>query len=175
MKSQEHDDELPEDDYASADSEGSEQEDEEEEEDEEQEDEVEQAQEEPKIEYVPIEFETEDLPVSREDLESSDTELWLVRVPRHETLRNTLVGSEIKISEDKGSGATKDAFTSKMAGTLRGSYTFRDHGMLPDPSLRAAFVVNGDNGQAELGVGKLCIIYGMIYRVAKPLISNIYC
>jgi len=106
-----------------------------------------------KVEYIPAELSSSEVPITSEMLCSEDVELWLVRVPRHHTLRGNLVGSDVEIVEGAAGDVQKDSITDRKVGTLRGSYVFRDHGNVRDAELRAAFVIQDSKNQARLEIG----------------------
>lgn len=115
------------------------------------------------IAYDDVTLELPDHPVSEADVADDDVELWLVRVPKHDSLVDALVGKTISTSVARGKRATGDT----LAGRVRGSYNFRDHGATPTRGMRAVFVVpktdggkggsdgdGGDDGQqAQLSIG----------------------
>lgn len=104
-------------------------------------------------------FEVEDAPLEplnneafMNTLKDEDTELWLLRVPRHSSLRNDLVGSDIFVDSDE---SLCDSSTSgREAGSFKGNYVFRDHGPAGNNDPRPVFVVRNETGKACLQVGK---------------------
>lgn len=91
-------------------------------------------------------------PFAKSALEDENTELWLVRMPRHAALRKGVEGSEIQLADavEEQSSATRDRF----AGTCKGYYVYRDHGVA-DEEMRATFVTRDKSGKAKLQVGAL--------------------
>lgn len=104
------------------------------------------------IVYEDVQLEPLAHPFAKSALDDEDTELWLVRMPRHAALRKAVEGSEIQLADavEEQSSATTD----RIAGTCKGYYVYRDHG-LADEGMRATFVTRDKSGKAKLQVGSL--------------------
>lgn len=99
------------------------------------------------VEYEQVELDPDTVNITIEELEDEDVELWLVRIPRHRTLTDDLVGAKFRMALDSEKGLDR------LAGGLKGSYHFRDQGSAPDKNLRATFVVPTADGDGKLHVG----------------------
>lgn len=105
------------------------------------------------IEYIPVELDAVESHMSSQDLESEDVELWLVQVPRHDTLLSSLKGSRIKIPKSENKSSAKGQAFNKKLGVFKGSYMFRDRGLEGQKNLRAVFVDKDEEGKPSLNVG----------------------
>lgn len=96
--------------------------------------------------------------ISKEDLEDDDMELWLVRIPGHDTLIESVVGSNVTVSGDSTTNlpsrnkSKRDGYGNKC-NRFTGSYYFRDHGSAGLENMRAFSVVKDDDGEASLYPG----------------------
>lgn len=96
--------------------------------------------------------------ITKEELESDDVELWLVRIPGHDTLMSSVVGSAVSVANENSSsnrsqrGKSKTDGYGKKCNRFTGSYYFRDHGSADLDNLRALAVVN-DAGEPSLAPG----------------------
>lgn len=91
-------------------------------------------------------------PVTLADANSEDVELWLMRVPPHQVLRNGLVGKEIVLDDPRAQNS------------VRGSYSFTDHGLSNlAKSVRAAFATQV-NGESVYRIGNVAFeIFALIH------------
>lgn len=113
------------------------------------------ADEKPKDELKPDEFvdvdiaELESMPSSAM-LDEDETELWLVRVPRHKTLTKKLHRSVIKLPEQE---SEENKSVDRLLCTFRGSYAFREHSLETIQNLRAAFLKkSGSKSHFKIGM-----------------------
>lgn len=112
--------------------------------------------------------------ISKEELEDDDVELWLVRVPGHDTLIDSVVGSTIPFTDDGATsnspqtGKTVTDGYGKKCSRLTGSYYFRNHGSTGLDNMRALAVVRNDDGESSLLPGML----GASSKSVPPILSN---
>lgn len=101
--------------------------------------------------------------ISADELNDDDVELWLVRIPTHDTLIESICGKSFSVVEDgpqqvsrprKKSRVEVDGYGEKR-NRLKGSYYFRDHGLSGLDTIRAVSVVKTDTDEAGLCVGML--------------------
>jgi hypothetical protein len=98
-----------------------------------------------------------DAPISHSDV-TDDVELWLLRVPRHKLLRESLVGTDIALStftqdlepvSHCQSQPLSHGDDTQPYNAIRGNYRFKDTGLSATAmSVRAAFPADTDNGPA---------------------------
>lgn len=93
------------------------------------------------IEYDDIELDASVAPVTLNELMDDDTELWLVRIPKHDILMNGLIGKSMTVDDSTENLRFKGA----NIGTFKGSYHFRDNGKAGAQHARAAFVLGNDD------------------------------
>lgn len=98
------------------------------------------------------------------ELEDEDTELWLIAVPRHDSVRATLPGSKFSFppsspksspespSKSKTSKREREQDNNKV-GVLRGSYVYQEVTSPESKNMRAVFVVKDESGKSRLEVG----------------------
>lgn len=109
------------------------------------------------IEYDDVKLDASVVPVTLDELMDDDTELWLLRIPKHDILLNGIVGKSMTVDDS----TNKTGRTNTKIGTFRGSYHFRDHGQAGAQHTRAAFVFNNSDSTnpPSLQVGKWgCLI-----------------
>lgn len=104
--------------------------------------------------YEPLPLNSQNVKMPIRNLQDSETELWLVQVPRHQTLRESLKGSNVNIGSDS-SEKTGLRNSNRKAGVFKGSYIFRDMGNHPVEGLRASFVCESEEGKSKLELGKV--------------------
>lgn len=102
-------------------------------------------------EFVDVDItEIESMPSSAM-LDEDETELWLVRVPRHQTLTKKLNRSIIRLPEQEPEG---NKSVDRLLSPFRGSYVFREHSLETVQDLRAAFLKKSD-GVSNFKIGML--------------------
>lgn len=119
----------------------------------------EQSDEEGQCETVDVPLNPMENDILRAALEG-DSEIWLVRVPRHATLRNELLGSEITIQSEE----TRASISGRNAGYFKGSYAYRDHGPLAPTGPRPVFVTRDASGTPQMEIGKMKLFAGCLER-----------
>lgn len=100
------------------------------------------------IEYDEVPMDASLCNLTAADLAGQDVELWLVRIPKHPTLLEKIVGKTVSVCDNALASLEGD----EKCGSLRGSYLFRDHGVAGTRGVRAAFVVSDSGGDASLRI-----------------------
>lgn len=105
------------------------------------------------ITYRDVQLEEPSHPQLRSALDDPDTELWLVRVPRHDALRTGIEGTEIRTLDLPH----EDSFGNddRRAGVAIGNYVYREQSLV-DETMRPAFVTTDKSGKAVMKVGTWC-------------------
>eukprot|EP00177_Eucheuma_denticulatum_P006903 GFKZ01012560.1.p1 GENE.GFKZ01012560.1~~GFKZ01012560.1.p1 ORF type:complete len:399 (+),score=46.68 GFKZ01012560.1:295-1491(+) len=101
-------------------------------------------------EYEPMKLQVMGRPFSQDLLTDEDNELWLVRIPHHDTFIKALDDRDIHVIEKEGSAGRRKG---SVTGRLKGYYVFGDSGVV-DKNQRAVFVTKGRDGRERMEIAK---------------------
>lgn len=103
------------------------------------------------FEFVDVSLNPLQNDVLRSAMIDNDAELWLVRIPRHSSLREDLLGSEIELPSEHLQASR--SISGLKAGSFKGNYMYYDHGPTSTTGPRPVFVTGDGSGKAQVEIG----------------------